>query len=175
MLILESRHEADRRGARPLAEVLGFGSTNDAWRLTDGREDAEAAAEAIRIAIADAGLRPEDINYINAHGTSTPAGDRLECKAIEKVFGPKASGIPISSLKSQIGHSTVACGMVEALATCLMLGEQRIAPTINYVPDPELDLDFVPHQSRAHSMEFALSANYGFGGQNTSLVLKRIP
>jgi 3-oxoacyl-[acyl-carrier-protein] synthase II len=175
LMLLESFEEAVRRGATPLAEVVGYASTNDAWRVTDGRDDSEAAAAAIRLSIQDAGLKPEDIGYINGHGTSTPLGDRLECRAIKKVFGELARNIPVSSLKSQIGHSIWACGMVEAIATGLMLQNQRIAPTINYKPDPELDLDFVPNVARTHSMQVALSTNFGFGGQNTALVLRKFP
>jgi 3-oxoacyl-[acyl-carrier-protein] synthase II len=140
--------------------------------LTDGREDAASVVEAIKQALRTAGLKPEDVDYINAHGTSTPLNDQLETAAIKKVFGLRAYKIPVSSIKSQIGHSTIAASSIEAVACVLMLKRQMASPTINYnIPDPECDLDYVPNQSRAMKMKHIVSNSFGFGGQNTVTVL----
>jgi 3-oxoacyl-[acyl-carrier-protein] synthase II len=171
-LVLEAREEAEKRGAKILAVVSGYGCTSDAYRLTDGREDAASVVEAIEQAMRTARLTPEDVDYINAHGTSTPLNDRVETAAIKKVFGPRAYKVPVSSIKSQIGHSTIAASAVEAVACVLMLKRQMASPTINYnIPDPECDLDYVPNQSRAINMKHILSNSFGFGGQNTVIVL----
>lgn len=173
-LVLESREEAERRGAKILAEVKGFGLTSDAYRLTDGREDGLCVKRAMEDAIADAGITKDEIDYINAHGTSTPLNDRLETVAIKQTFGERAYRIPVSSLKSQTGHSTVAAGAIEAVACVLMLQRQKLAPTINLnIPDPECDLDYVPNVAREANVRYALSNNLGFGGQNAMLVFKR--
>ena len=173
-LIMETKESARERGAKILAEVKGFGLTSDAYRLTDGREDCLAVERAMKDAIHEAGRVPNDIDYINAHGTSTPLNDRLETKAIKKVFKEHAYNIPISSLKSQIGHSTVAAGAVETIACVLMLQRQRVAPTISYrSKDPECDLDYVPNEARDTELNYVLNNNLGFGGQNACLVLKR--
>ncbi len=173
-LILESMDSARERGATILAEVVGYGNTSDAYRMTDGREDCASVVRAMERAIETAGIGKEAIDYINAHGTSTALNDRLETKAIKLVFGDRAPRIPVSSLKSQLGHSTVAAGAVEAVACVLMLQRQRIAPTINYhEPDPDCDLDYVPNQSRNARVHFVLSNNFGFGGQNACLVFRR--
>lgn len=172
LLFLESRAAAEERGARILGRVLGYGCTTDAWRLTDGREDGTSVVGAMQAAIRSAGLQPEDIDYVNAHGTSTPLNDRLETKALKAVFGDYATRVPISSLKSQIGHATVASSAIEAVACLLMLREQRVSPTINLdVPDPECDLDFVPHTSRSVRLRHILSNAFGFGGQNACVVI----
>jgi 3-oxoacyl-[acyl-carrier-protein] synthase II len=171
-LVLETREEAEKRGAKILAVVSGYGCTSDAYRLTDGREDAASVVEAIKQALRTAGLKPEDVDYINAHGTSTPLNDQLETAAIKKVFGLRAYKIPVSSIKSQIGHSTIAASSIEAVACVLMLKRQMASPTINYnIPDPECDLDYVPNQSRAMKMKHIVSNSFGFGGQNTVTVL----
>lgn len=173
-IVLESREEAEKRGAKILAEVCGFGLTSDAYRLTDGREDGLCVQRAMEDAIRDAGIEKNEINYINAHGTSTPLNDRLETFAIKKTFGEQAYKIPVTSLKSQVGHSTVAAGALETVATVLMLQRQRIAATINLdTPDPECDLDYVPNTARDANIRYALSNNLGFGGQNAMLVFKR--
>lgn len=174
VLLLETREAAEARGAEILAEVCGYGFTSDAFRLTDGREDNLCVVKAMESAIADAGIGPDAIDYINAHGTATPQNDRLETRAIKRVFGERAYRMPVSSLKSQIGHATVASGAVEAIASILMLQRQRVAPTINLTDhDPECDLDYVPEGSREVCMRYALSNSFGFGGQNACLVFKR--
>lgn len=173
-LLLETREAAEERGAEILAEVCGYAFNSDAYRLTDGREDNLCVVKAMEDAVADAGIEPGAIDYINAHGTSTQLNDRLETQAIKKVFGQEAYRIPVSSLKSQIGHPTVAAGAVEAIACMLMLQRQRIAPTINLTdPDPECDLDYVSEGCRDASLDFVLSNSFGFGGQNACLVFKR--
>jgi 3-oxoacyl-[acyl-carrier-protein] synthase II len=173
-LVLETRAAAEARGAKILARLCGYANTTDANRLTDGRDDALCVKKAITWAIEDAGVKKEDIDAISAHGTSTPLNDRLETKAIKEVFGERAYQIPVTSLKSQIGHSTVAAGALEAVSCVLMLQEQRLAPTINYnVPDPDCDLDYVPNQARAAQLNYMVSNNFAFGGQNACLVFGR--
>jgi 3-oxoacyl-[acyl-carrier-protein] synthase II len=174
LILLESEEAAMERKAPILGNVLGYGATSDAYRLTDGREDGLAVIEAMNAAIQDAGLKPSDISYVNAHGTSTPLNDRLETSAIKEVFGELAYKIPISSIKSKIGHSTIAASSIEAIACLMMLDEQKISPTLNLeVPDPECDLDYVPHVARDAKLDYVLSNSFGFGGQNTCLVLSR--
>ncbi|HLJ27413.1 MAG TPA: beta-ketoacyl-[acyl-carrier-protein] synthase family protein [Candidatus Angelobacter sp.] len=173
-LILEAREAAEARGAPLLGSVIGYSATSDAHRLTQGREDARGATGAIRLALEDAGCTNEQVSAISAHGTSTLINDALETVAIKKVFGPLAYQIPVISLKSQIGHSTVAAGAMEAVASLLMLREQRLAPTINLKqPDPLCDLDYVPNFSRPAVVDVVLSNNFGFGGQNSCVVFKR--
>lgn len=173
-LVLETREAAEARGAPILGVIKGYGCTSDAYRLTDGREDGVSVIEAMRRAIVDAALTPEQIDYISAHGTSTPLNDRLETYSIKQLFGAHAKEIPVSSLKSQIGHSTIAASAIEAIACLMMLKAQRVAPTLNCdVPDPECDLDFVPNQSRPAKIDYILNNSFGFGGQNTCTVLGR--
>jgi 3-oxoacyl-[acyl-carrier-protein] synthase II len=173
-LVLESREAAEGRGAPVLGVVAGYGSTTDAYRLTDGRPDGVAVVRAMQRALEDAGLSTEAVSVISAHGTSTRMNDSLETKSIKEAFGDRAHSIPVTSLKSQIGHSTLAAGAIEAVACLLMLEEQRVAPTINYAePDPECDLDYVPNVSRSERLEVVLSNNFGFGGQNSCVVFKR--
>ena len=173
-LVMETREEAEKRGAKILGVVAGYGCTSDAYRLTDGREDGASVIQAITEAIETAGLTPNDIDYINAHGTSTPLNDRLETFAIKKVFGDKAYKIPVSSVKSQFGHSTIAASSIEAVACLMMLNRQMVSPTINYNhPDPECDLDYVPNKSRPAKVTHVLSNSFGFGGQNTCTVFKK--
>ncbi len=173
-LLLESFEAATSRGAEILAEVCGFGFTSDAYRLTDGRDDNRCTVKAMQEAIATAGLTADDIDYVNAHGTSTPQNDRLETLALKKVFGVRAYQVPVSSLKSQIGHPTIASGAVETIACVLMLRRQRLAPTINLkVPDPECDLDYVSEGSRDANVRYILNNAFGFGGQNACLVVGR--
>ena len=174
LLIMETRESAEKRGALILGVVKGYGFTSDAFRLTDGRDDGTSVAFAMEQAILSAGLKKEDINYINAHGTSTPLNDRLETLAIKKVFGDLAYRIPISSLKSQIGHSTIASSAIEAVACLIMLSKQKVSPTINYNhPDPECDLDYVPNKSRDVKLKYVLSNSFGFGGQNACVVFSK--
>ncbi len=174
-LLLEEYEAAKARGAKIYGEVVGYGNTSDAYRLTDGRDDGSCVIQAMSTAIKDAGLRPDQIDYVNAHGTSTKLNDRLETLATKSVFGDHAYKIPMSSLKSQIGHSTVAAGAIESVACLVMLRDQKLGPTINHhVKDPECDLDYVPNVARAAKVETILSNNFGFGGQNACLVFKKV-
>ncbi len=173
--VLENLESAEARGAEILALITGYGHTSDAYHFTEGRPDGEAVIAALAAAIRDAGLEPDAIDAISAHGTSTPLNDRLETAAIKEVFGPRAYRVPVSSLKSQLGHSTIAAGAVEAAACLLMLREQRLAPTINYREDeidPECDLDYVPNRSRPAKLRRILSNSFGFGGHNACLVFE---
>lgn len=174
VLLLESREAAEERGAKILGRVSGYGCTSDAYRLTDGRDDGSSVVKAMDLAVRSAGLKPEDIDYINAHGTSTPLNDRLETLAIKKFFGDRAYKIPVSSLKSQIGHATIASSAIEAIAVLMMLNRQKAAATINYNhPDPECDLDYVPNVSRSVAMTHVISNSLGFGGQNAAVVFSK--
>jgi 3-oxoacyl-[acyl-carrier-protein] synthase II len=174
VLLLETGEAAVERNADILGRVCGYAFNADSYRMTDGREDNLCVVRAMEDAISDAGIEKDDISYINAHGTSTQLNDRLETAAIKKVFGEAAYRIPVSSLKSQIGHSTVAAGAVEAIACLLMLQRQKIAPTINLDdPDPDCDLDYVTEGSRQACLEYILSNSFGFGGQNACLVFKK--
>jgi 3-oxoacyl-[acyl-carrier-protein] synthase II len=171
-LVLETRAAAEARGAKIYGVISGYSMTSDAYRLTDGRDDVHCVKQAMLDAIADGGLKASDIQGISAHGTSTPLNDKLETRAIKAVFPDEGRNVPITSLKSQIGHSTVAAGAIEAIACLLMLETQTLAPTINFTPgDEECDLDYVPDHSRPHVMKHMLSNNFGFGGQNTCLVI----
>lgn len=174
-VIVESRAFAQQRKARIHGAILGSAMTSDAWRLTDGREDLLCAVRAVERALKNAGLSKDKIDYINAHGTATLKNDAIETQVIKRVFGERAFSIPVSSLKSQIGHLNFASGMVELIACLLMLREQRIAPTINYFDkDPDCDLDYVPNHSRPAKLEAILKTGFGFGGSNAALVLGRI-
>ncbi len=173
-LLVESRAAAEARGARILGLLSGYAATSDAYRLTDGRPDGVAVVHAMRSALADAALPLEQLGAISAHGTSTRLNDLVETQAIKRLFGAHAYELPVVSLKSQTGHATVAAGALEAVASLLMLREQRLAPTINYRdPDPECDLDYVPNQARAARVDSVLSNNFGFGGQNACVVFQR--
>jgi 3-oxoacyl-[acyl-carrier-protein] synthase II len=174
LLMVESRESAVARGAQILCQITGYGFTSDAYRLTDGRDDGSSVIKAMENAIESAGLKPSDIDYINAHGTSTPLNDRLESLAIKKVFGEKAYKTPISSLKSQIGHSTIASSALEAIACTLMLQNQKVAPTLNFTGgDPDCDLDYVPEGSRSLPLQNIISNSFGFGGQNSCIVFTK--
>lgn len=173
-LVLETRAAAEARGAKILGVVSGYGCTSDAFRLTDGRDDASSVIEAMRRALAAAQLSTKNIDYINAHGTSTPLNDRLETLAIKELFGERAFEIPVSSIKSQIGHSTIAASAIEAIACLLMLKQQKVSPTLNCDQlDPECDLDYVPNVSRSVKINHILSNSFGFGGQNTCVVFTK--
>jgi beta-ketoacyl-acyl-carrier-protein synthase II len=175
VLVLETLEHAQRRGARILAELAGYGATSDAFHIVAPCIDGEGAQRAIRQALDDAGLSPDDVDYINAHGTSTQANDAAETVAIKGVFGERAYQIPVSSTKSQIGHALGASGAIESVA-CIKAIETGIAPpTINYdTADPECDLDYVPNQSRnIGKIDVVLKNSFGFGGQNAVLVYKR--
>ncbi len=174
MLVLEGLEHAKRRGAHIYAELRGFGMTCDAYHMTAPEPSGRQAARAIQLALKDAGIKPTDVDYINAHGTSTPLNDKTETMVIKQVFGPAAYKTPVSATKSMIGHLIGAAGAVELIATVLALEHQIIPPTINYeVPDPECDLDYVPNVARPASLEFAVKNSFGFGGKNSALVIKK--
>jgi 3-oxoacyl-[acyl-carrier-protein] synthase II len=174
ILILEDLDHALARGASIYAEVVGYGSTSDAYHITAPPPDGDGAARAMRNALRDGGARPEDVGYINAHGTSTPPNDKIETLAVKKVFGEHARRIGISSTKSMTGHMLGAAGGVEAGITALCLKHQVMTPTINYeVPDPDCDLDYVPNASRPAGLVFALTNSFGFGGTNGSLLFRK--
>lgn len=173
VLVLESLDHAMARGARVYAEVLGYGVSSDAYHVSAPHPEGRGSALAMRRAIADAGLKPEDIGYINAHATATPIGDPAEVVAIKSVFGSRAYEIPVNATKSMIGHLLGAAGAVEAIATIMTIQEGILHPTINYEhPDPECDLDCVPNEARRTQVDIALSNSFGFGGQNACLVFR---
>ena len=174
VLLLEELGHALARGARIYAEVSGYGATCDAYHMTAPRPDGSGGAEAMAIALADGGVRPEDVDYINAHGTSTHLNDAGETAAVKTVFGEHARALAVSSTKSMTGHMLGAAGAVEAIFTALALRDGFIPATINYrTPDPECDLDVVPNQGRAADIRCALSNSLGFGGHNGSLLFKK--
>ncbi len=174
ILILEERDSALRRGARVHAEIVGYGSTADAFRVTDMHEHGRGPTGSMRAAIADAGLKPEDIHYISAHGTGTEENDKIESLAIREVFGASARRIPISSVKSMFGHLIAGAGAVELMTCVLAIRDQVVPPTINYAnPDPNCDLDYVPNQARKALVNTCLSNSFGFGGQNDTIVITR--
>ena len=173
ILFLEDLDHAKKRGAVIYAELAGFGMTADAYHITSPSPEGGGAAQAMKLAMADASLNPEDINYINAHGTSTPFNDRCETKAIKAVFGRYAKKIPVSSTKSMTGHLLGASGGVELVASVLSINHGIITPTINYEnPDTECDLDYVPNIARKCKVRCAMSNSFGFGGHNSVLVVK---
>jgi len=174
ILILEELGLALKRGARILAEVVGYGMSGDAFHITAPAEDADGAVRVMQSTLADSSVSPEQVQYINAHGTSTPYNDKLETLAIKKVFGGHASKLAISSTKSMTGHLLGGAGGLEAGITALALRDQVMPPTINLEnPDPDCDLDYVPNQSRKAEVEYALSNSFGFGGTNAALLFKR--
>jgi len=174
IMVLESLEHAIGRGANILAELAGFGSTSDAGHPVQPEESGISAAAAMQMALNDAQVSLDQVDYINAHGTSTPLNDALETVAIKRLFGDLAHKIPISSTKSMIGHSLGAAGSLDAAACVKTITEAAIHPTVNYeVPDPECDLDYVPNQSRAADVQVALSNAFGFGGQNACLVFRK--
>ena len=174
ILILEELKFALKRGAKIYAELVGYGYTGDAYHITAPPPDGDGAARCMRMAMKDARLRPEDIDYINAHGTSTPLNDMTETLAIKRVFGERAKKIPISATKSMTGHLLGAAGSTEAIFTVLSIRDGILPPTINYEePDPECDLDYVPNIARRESLTVAMSNAFGFGGTNATLVFKK--
>jgi 3-oxoacyl-[acyl-carrier-protein] synthase II len=178
LLVLETAEGAAARGARPLATLRGFASTSDAHHLTAPRPDGAGAAAAIRAALADAGATPDDVDYVNAHGTSTPLNDRAESLALEEVLGERVLGVPVSSTKSAIGHLLGAAGAVEAVATVLSLRDRVAPPTLGFEQrEAGMDLDYVPGRARplaipADRKPVALSNSFGFGGHNAVLCLE---
>jgi 3-oxoacyl-[acyl-carrier-protein] synthase II len=174
ILILEELGFALNRGAKILGEVVGYGMSGDAFHITQPSEDADGAIRVMRNALGDAKLLPEQVDYINAHGTSTPFNDKLETLAIKTVFGEHARKMPVSSTKSMTGHLLGGAGGLEAGIVTLILRDQIIPPTINYEnPDPDCDLDYVPNQARQATVNYALSNSFGFGGTNAALLFKR--
>jgi len=175
-LVLESYESATARGAKILGVLAGCGELADSFHRTRSSPDGKPIIGCMRNALDDAGLTPDDIDYINAHGTGTPENDKMECLCVSAVFGERAKQIPMSSNKSMIGHTLSAAGAVEAVVTLMTLEHQRIPPTINYnVPDPAILLDVVPNVARDAQMRRAISNSFGFGGQNVSLVMAREP
>jgi 3-oxoacyl-[acyl-carrier-protein] synthase II len=172
MVVLEALEHAQARGAKIYGEIVGYGSTADAFRITDTHPEGRGAISCIRMALADAGL--DRVDYINAHGTSTTVNDKVETLAIKQVFGEAAYTIPVSSTKSMMGHLIAAAGATELVFCLLAIRDNVLPPTINYdYPDPECDLDYVPNVARQSRCDTALSNSFGFGGQNISLVVRR--
>jgi 3-oxoacyl-[acyl-carrier-protein] synthase II len=175
VLILEELDHARQRGAPLLAEVIGYGSTADAFRITDIHEDGRGSIAAMRSALRSAGVRPDQVDYISAHGTGTEENDKIETLAIRTLFGEHAKSVPISSVKSMIGHLIAAAGAVELITCVLAIRDQVVPPTINYQnADPNCDLDYVPNQARRAKVRVCLSNSFGFGGQNDTLVIREI-
>ncbi|HEX5814263.1 MAG TPA: beta-ketoacyl-ACP synthase II [Methylomirabilota bacterium] len=174
ILVLESLEHARRRDARIYAEVIGYGMTGDAHHMTAPDPEGDGAARAMAGALADAGIAPGEVGYINAHGTSTPYNDKFETIAIKRVFGDHARKVAVSSTKSMTGHLLGAAGGIEAIATVLALHHGTLPPTMNYeTPDPDCDLDYVPNQARKQDVELALSNAFGFGGTNATLAFRK--
>lgn len=182
MVVLETLEHAKKRGATPLVEILGYGSSCDAYRITDIQPDGRGAAAAMQQALAEAGLDPHatadgrpPVQYISAHGTGTKENDSIETRAVKRVFGELAPSIPMSSIKSMMGHLIAAAGAVELITSALTIRNGVIPPTRNlHHPDPDLDLDYVPNEAREATVDVALSNNFGFGGQNDTLVIARM-
>jgi 3-oxoacyl-[acyl-carrier-protein] synthase II len=175
VLVLESLDQARARGARILAEIVGYASTCDAHHITAPSPGGAGGAEAMRLALVDAGLEPGQVDYINAHGTSTPANDSTETMAIKAALGEHAYRVPISSTKSMTGHLLGGSGGIEAVASVLAIGHNVVPPTINYSnPDPACDLDVVPNEAREHAVNVVLSNSFGFGGHNVCLAFRRM-
>ncbi len=174
VLILESLEHAQKRGAKILAEVIGYGSSSDAFRVTDMHEDARGAIQSLGAALKDAGLSYADVDYISTHGTSTAENDAIETKAIKAVFRDKAKSIPASSVKSMMGHLIGAAGAAELITCVLAIRDNIVPPTINLKdPDPALDLDYVPNKPRKCKVDIAVNESFGFGGQNDVVIVKR--
>lgn len=174
IVILEELEFAKRRGANILAEIVGYGMSGDAFHVTMPDETGSGAIRVMERAIKDAGISPDQIGYVNAHGTSTPYNDKFETLAIKKVFGDRAYELPVSSTKSMTGHALGAAGGIEAVFSILAMRENTLPPTINYEhPDPDCDLDYVPNEPRQTSVDYVLSNSFGFGGTNACLIFKR--
>jgi len=175
VLLLETEEHARKRGATPLVELCGYGASADAYHITAPSEDGNGASRAMKRALQDAEMKPEDVQYINAHGTSTPAGDTVEVHAVKAVFGEHARRLMMSSTKSMTGHLLGAAGGLEAVVSVLAIARGIVPPTINLdKPDPECDLDFVPHRARTQVVRAALSNSFGFGGHNATLAVRAL-
>ena len=175
MIVLEEYEHARRRGAPIYGEILGYGSTADAYRITDIHPEGRGAIACMRMAIRDAGLNPEDIHYVNAHGTSTEVNDRVETVACKQVFGENAMRVPVSSTKSMMGHLIAAAGVTELIVCLMAIRDQVLPPTINYEnPDPDCDLDYIPNVAREARCQYALNNSFGFGGQNITVCVGRV-
>lgn len=173
VVIMEELGHALRRNARIYGEVAGYGSTTDGYRLTDMDPEGKGASRAMEVAMHKARIKPEDVNYINAHGTATAVNDSIETLVIKKVMGDQAYKVPVSSIKSMLGHMIAAAGVIEVIACLLVMRDRLIPPTINYEePDPDCDLDYVPNTAREADVDVALSNSFGFGGQNICLAIK---
>ena len=174
IVILEERERALARGVRIYAEIIGYGLSGDAYHVSAPSVDGDGAYRAMKMALDNAGLKPEAVDYINAHGTSTPAGDRIEIMAIKRLFGKHAYELACSSTKSMTGHLLGAAGGLETAIAVLAIVHGRIPPTINQItPDPDCDLDFVPNHAREQAVSVALNNSFGFGGTNATLVVRR--
>ena len=174
ILVLEELGRAVRRGAKIYAELGGIGFTADAHHITEPAPGGEGAVRSMRQALRDAGVSPDEVDYINTHGTSTPVGDKNETAAIKTVFGERARSMAVNSTKSMIGHLLGAAGAVEAIATIMSIRDSKVHPTINYeTPDPECDLNYIPNASRDWSVNIAISNTFGFGGHNASILFKK--
>ena len=174
VLVLEELEHAKKRGAKIYGEIAGYGATSDAYRITDIHPEGRGAISCMKLALEDAGLAPEDVDYINAHGTSTGVNDRVESLSIREVFGPRAYQIPVSSTKSMTGHLIAAAGATECIYSLLAIRDNVAPPTINFeVRDPDCDLDYVPNVARHVKIDVAMSNSFGFGGQDVSLVVRR--
>lgn len=175
VVVLEEYEHAKRRGAQIYGEIIGYGATADAYHLTSPPPEGAGAARAMKMALNRAGIQPEEVDYINAHGTSTPQGDVAETKAIKHIFGNHAARLMISSTKSMIGHLLGAAGAVELVACLKTMETSRVHPTINLdQPDPECDLDYVPHQARQASVRTVMSNSFGFGGHNACIIVRKV-
>ena len=172
MVVLEELEHARARGAKIYGEIKGYGSTADAFRITDTHPEGRGAIRCIQAALEDAGISAEQIQYINAHGTGTSVNDKVETLAIKKTFGENAYKIPVSSTKSMMGHLIAAAGATEVIVCLMAIRDGILPPTINYEnPDPDCDLDYIPNEAREAKCNYALSNSFGFGGQNISLIL----
>ncbi len=174
MVILEDLERAKRRGAHIYGEILGYGSTADAYRITDIHPEGRGAIGCMQMALQDAGVNPSDVHYVNAHGTSTLVNDRVESVACKVVFGDAAMKVPVSSTKSMMGHLIAAAGVTELIVCLMAIRDQVLPPTINYEnPDPDCDLDYVPNEARPAKCDVTLNNSFGFGGQNITLCIGR--
>jgi 3-oxoacyl-[acyl-carrier-protein] synthase II len=174
ILIIESLSSAKKRGVEILAEVVGYGSSSDAFRITDMHEEGRGAVQAMTAALADADISYKDVDYINTHGTSTAENDSIETKAIKTVFKEEAKNTPVSSVKSMLGHLIGAAGAAELITCILAIRDNTLPPTMNLNdPDPQLDLDYVPNKPRKSQVNIAMNESFGFGGQNNVVIIKR--